>query len=61
MIVEYDHFLSMVADHIYWTFPEGFKDFIRRPGTLYSYADSLVVSMPHPRESHYQSSSMDEV
>lgn len=61
VIMEYDHFLTVAADYIYWTFPESFRDFLRRPGLLYSYADSLVVSSPHPRESHYQSESMDLV
>ena len=61
VIMEYSHFLSLASDHIYPTFPSAFRDFLRQPDSLNSFADSLVVSLPHPRESHYQSSSMDKV
>jgi hypothetical protein len=59
--MEYSHFLPMVSEYIYWTFPPAFRDFLKRPGLMDSFADSLVVSLPHPRESHYQSSSMDSI
>jgi hypothetical protein len=64
-VMEFEHFLPLLSNYLPDTYSknEEFKSFLRDPKkvSLYEYVDVLLMTLPTPRVSYYESTNYEDI